>query len=119
MINTAKDQFLLYIKGVRGVGKTYLIKVFLFGLSIIERQEDVLLTASTKAVAANISGLTYYSALAIYSNQPICLATKLRLTHKKNFIVDAVTNYIKEVKPDDTGSIPWRSPRFVVHAMKK
>lgn len=67
-INTAKDQFLLYLGGVGGVGKTYLIKAFLFGVSIIERQEDVLLTALTGAAAANIGGSTYHSALSLYRN---------------------------------------------------
>jgi hypothetical protein len=65
LINTSKDQFLLYLGGVGGVGKTYLIKAFLFGLSIIEKQEVVLLTASTGAAAANIGGSTYHSALAL------------------------------------------------------
>jgi len=91
LINTAKDQFLLYLKGVEGVGKTYLIKAFLFSLSIIKRQEDVLLTASTRAAAVNISGSTYYSALALYGNQSVRPATKLRLAHKKIFIVDEVS----------------------------
>lgn len=67
-INTCKDQLLLYLGGVGGVGKTYLIKAFLFGLSIIQRQEDVLLTASTGATAANVGGSTYHSALALYRN---------------------------------------------------
>ena len=68
LINTTKDQFLLYLKGVKGVRKTYLIKAFLFSLFIIKRQEDVLLTASIRAAAVNISGSTYYSALALYDN---------------------------------------------------
>jgi hypothetical protein len=91
LINTSKDQFLLYLGGVGGVGKTYLIKAFLFGLSIIEKEEDVLLTASTGAAAANIGGSTYHSALAIYGNQPLRPATKLRLAHKKIFILDEVS----------------------------
>lgn len=91
LINTSKDQFLLYLGGIGGVGKTYLIKAFLFGLSIIEKQEDVLLTASTGAAAANIGGSTYHSALALYGNQPLRPATKLRLAHKKIFILDEVS----------------------------
>jgi hypothetical protein len=91
LINTSKDQFLLYLGGVGGVGKTYLIKAFLFGLSIIEKQEVVLLTASTGAAAANIGGSTYHSALALYGTQPLRPATKLRLAHKKIFILDEVS----------------------------
>ncbi len=88
LISTSKDQFLLYLGGV---GKTYLIKAFLFGLSIIEKQDDVLLTASTGAAAANIGGSTYHSALALYGNQPVRPATKLRLAHKKILIIDEIS----------------------------
>ena len=90
-INTAKDQFLLYLRGVGGVGKTYLIKAFLFGLSILKSQEDVLLIALTRAIAVNISSLTYYSALTLYSNQPVRPTTKLRLAYKKIFITNKVS----------------------------
>ncbi|CZR69862.1 uncharacterized protein PAC_19762 [Phialocephala subalpina] len=70
-LNSKQMLFLLYLRGVGGVEKTYLVKAFLFGVSIIERQEDVLLTASTGAAAANIGGSTYHSALSLYRNQPM------------------------------------------------
>jgi hypothetical protein len=91
LINTNKDQFLFYIGGLGGVRKTYLVKAFFFGLFILEREDNVFLTALTKAVFANIGGLTYYSALALYGNQLIQPATKLRLAYKKMFIVDKVS----------------------------
>ena len=37
---------------------------------------------------------------------------------QEQFIVDLMSNYVKEVRPADDGSIEWRSPRFVVHAEK-
>jgi hypothetical protein len=40
----------------------------MFGLSIIRKHNDVLLTASTSAAAANINGATYYSALGFGNN---------------------------------------------------
>jgi hypothetical protein len=108
-INTSKDQFLLYLGGVGGVGKTYLMKAFLFGLSIVGKQEDVLLTASTGAAAANVGGSTYHSALALYGNQPVRPATKLRLAHKKIFIVDEVSMVGLEslVQLDDRCNAIW------------
>jgi chromosomal replication initiation ATPase DnaA len=66
-INSAGDQ-LLYLGGVGGVGKTHLIKAFMFGLSIMRRHDDVLLTASTRAAAANVNGATYHSALGFSNN---------------------------------------------------
>jgi hypothetical protein len=41
---------------------------FVFGLSIIGKYDEVLLTASTGAAAANINGATYYSALGFGNN---------------------------------------------------
>jgi hypothetical protein len=90
-INSVHDQFLLYLGGVGGVGKTHLIKALIFGLSIIRKEDDVLLTASTGAAASNIGGATYHSVLGIFGNQPVGQATKSRLSHKKIFIIDEVS----------------------------
>ena len=90
-INSVHDQFLLYLGGVGGVGKTHLIKALIFGLSIIRKGDDVLLTASTGAAASNIGGATYHSVLGIFGNQPVGQATKSRLSHKKIFIIDEVS----------------------------
>lgn len=90
-INRVEDQFLLYIGGVGGSGKTHLIKSFMFGLSIIQKRDEVLLTASTGAAAANIGGATYHSALSIYGNRPIGQAARLRLGHKKILIIDEIS----------------------------
>lgn len=67
-INSVRDQFLLYLSGISGVGKTHLIKALMFGLSIMQKHDNVLLTALTGAAAANISGATYYSALGYGKN---------------------------------------------------
>jgi hypothetical protein len=89
-INCVRDQFLLYLRGIGGVGKTHLIKAFMFGLSIMQKHDKVLLTASTGAAAANINGATYHSALGYSNNgnQPVRQATKSRLAYKKFFILD-------------------------------
>ena len=92
-INSVRDQFLLYLGGIGGVGKTHLIKALMFGLSIIQKHDDVLLTASTGAAAANIGGATYHSALGYGKNasQPVRQATRSRLSHKKIFILDEIS----------------------------
>jgi hypothetical protein len=92
-IKSVRDQFLLYLGGIGGVGKTHLIKAFMFGLSIMQKHEDVLLTASTGAAAANINGATYHSALGYgkNGNQPVRQATKSRLSYKKIFILDEIS----------------------------
>ena len=92
-ISSVRDQFLLYLGGIGGVGKTHLIKAFIFGLSIIRKYDDVLLTASTGAAAANINGATYHSALGFGNNgsQPLRQATRSRLSHKRIFILDEIS----------------------------
>ena len=92
-IHSARDQFLLYLGGVGGVGKTHLIKAFMYGLSIMRKHDDVLLTASTGAAAANVSGATYHSALGFGTNgnQPVRPATKYRLSYKKFLILDELS----------------------------
>ena len=92
-IRSVRDQFLLYLGGIGGVGKTHLIKALMFGLSIIQKHDDVLLTASTGAAAANIGGATYHSALGYGKNasQPVRQATRSRLSHKKIFILDEIS----------------------------
>jgi hypothetical protein len=92
-IRSVHDQFLLYLGGIGGVGKTHLIKAFMFGLSITRKHDDVLLTASTGAAAANINGATYHSALGFGNNgnQTLRQATRSRLSHKRVFILDEIS----------------------------
>ena len=65
----------------------------MFGLSIIQKYDDVLLTASTGVAAANINGATYHSALGFGNNgnQPVRQATRSRLSYKKIFILDEIS----------------------------
>ena len=92
-VNYVCDQFLLYLGGIGGVGKTHLIKALMFGLSILQKHSDVLLTASTSAAAANINGATYHSTLGFGNNENQALrqATRSRLSHKKIFILDEIS----------------------------
>jgi hypothetical protein len=92
-INSVRDQFLLYLGGVGGVRKTHLIKAFIFGLSIIQKHDDVLLTVSTGAAAANVNGATYHSALGFgkNGNQPVQQAMRSRLSYKKIFILNEIS----------------------------
>jgi hypothetical protein len=65
----------------------------MFGLLIIQRHNDVLLTTSTSAAAANINSAIYHSALKFGNNrnQPLRQATRSRLSHKKIFILDEIS----------------------------
>jgi hypothetical protein len=65
----------------------------MFGLSILQKHDDVLLTTSTGATTANINGATYHSTLGYGKNrnQPVRQATRSRLSHKKIFILDEIS----------------------------
>ena len=51
---SVSDQFISYVSGVGGTGKAVLIKVFLFGLAILDRFDEVLLRAPTGSAASDI-----------------------------------------------------------------
>ena len=61
------EQFLTYIGGIAGTGKTMLVWAFLRGLDILGRLDEVLLTAPTGSAAAHIGGPTTHAALGVGS----------------------------------------------------
>jgi hypothetical protein len=65
----------------------------MFGLSIVRKHDNVLLTASTGAATTNVNGATYHSALGFGNNrnQPLRQATRSRLSYKKIFILDEIS----------------------------
>lgn len=87
---------LLYIGGVGGTGKSHLIRSFIYGMKILGREEEILLTASTGAAAAAIQGQTYHSALGMGIGtssgkiQP-SLRVKGFVQGKRAFLIDEVS----------------------------
>lgn len=64
------DQFLLYIKGKRRVGKSRVIKVIYLGFCFLRRQKKLVITTPTRFAIANIAGAIINGALSIdNSNQ--------------------------------------------------
>jgi PIF1-like helicase len=64
---SVSDQFISYIGGTGGTGKTHLIEAFLFGLAILDKLDGVLLTAPTGTAASHIGGSTVHAALGVSS----------------------------------------------------
>jgi PIF1-like helicase len=64
---SVSEQFISYIGGVGGTGKTLLIRAFLFGLHILDKLDEVLLTAPTGSAASHIGGSTVHAALGVCS----------------------------------------------------
>ena len=96
---SASDQFISYVGGVGGTGKTVLIKAFLFGLAILDRFDDVLLTAPTGSAASHIGGSTIHAALGVSSFENPQQSTgrgqldkvRKRLARTKILVVDEVS----------------------------
>jgi hypothetical protein len=65
--NRLSSQFLTYIGGEGGTGKTLLVLAFLRGVDIFGRLPEVLLMVSTGSAAAHIGGVTIHSALEVSS----------------------------------------------------
>ena len=96
---SVSDQFISYVGGVGGTGKTVLIRAFLFGLAIPDRLDEVLLTAPTGTAASHIGGSTIHAALGMRSFECPQQSTgrgqldkvRKRLARTKFLVVDEVS----------------------------
>ena len=114
------DQFISYIGGTGGTGKTLLIKAFLFGLAILDRLDEILLTAPTGTAASHIGGSTIHAALGVSSfenpRQPTGRGhldkVRRRLARTKVLVVDEVSMVGSKmlVQVDEKCSRIWSLP---------
>lgn len=61
----SSDQMLLYVRGEGGTGKTRVVKAIELGFSLLDRREELIITAPTEAAASNIGGSTVHAAMSI------------------------------------------------------
>lgn len=93
------DQFLLYVGGEGGTGKTALIRCFLFILSLLQRLDTVILGAPTGSAAANINGSTLHTIFGLQQTtgkhkMPSSAKVKKlrqRLLNKSILIIDEIS----------------------------
>ena len=86
------QQFLLYIGGCGGTGKTQIIESILYGLDLLRIKETACVTASTGAAASNIRGQTIHSAVGITS-QGTNLASSAKISTLQNLLRQTVLFY--------------------------
>lgn len=60
------DQFLLYVRGKGGVGKSRIVKAIHLEFSFLKRRPKVLIAVLTGVISANIRGATIHEALTIH-----------------------------------------------------
>jgi hypothetical protein len=92
----AESQLLLYVAGEGGVGKSRVIKAIELGYTILQRSNEVMLTASTGAAADGIDGHTIHSAISLNrkdTNRTGSIGTRCRFLWKGKsiLIVDEIS----------------------------
>jgi hypothetical protein len=68
-VTESDQQFLLYVGGCGGTGKTQIIKAILLGLDLLNIKGSACVTASTGVAAAHIAGQTIHSAVGITTQE--------------------------------------------------
>ena len=96
-VTESSQQFLLYVGGCGGTGKTQIINAILFGMELLGIQDRACVTASTGTAAAHIRGQTVHSAVGI-TNQGKGSISPTKLSTLQNllrgtllFIVDEIS----------------------------
>jgi len=59
------DQFLLYVAGEGGTGKSWVIEAVRLGMKLLEREQEVLVIAPTGNAANHVQGSTIHTGLDI------------------------------------------------------
>jgi PIF1-like helicase len=87
-----RDQFLQYVRGEGGTGKTRIIKAIVVALTLLRRQHEVVLTAPTGSAADNIK---YHTALGLGIGKRVNSKAPERIrrlwVRKTIFIIDEIS----------------------------
>jgi len=89
-----REQFLMYLGGMAGTGKSQVIKALTFFFKEIGQEGCLLLLAPTGSAASQINGHTYHSALGIIRDSrkdSASSAVQANLTHVRYVFVDEVS----------------------------
>ncbi|KAI0348901.1 hypothetical protein OH77DRAFT_1465904 [Trametes cingulata] len=85
------DQLFLYIAGVGGTGKTYVVSAILRLFALLGRSREVLVGAPTGAAALNINGYTVHSLTMLQNKGKKALAELKKLwSPVKYFVIDEI-----------------------------
>jgi ATP-dependent exoDNAse (exonuclease V) alpha subunit len=88
------EQTLLYIRGKGGTGKTEVIKAFLFGIELLNKSDQVILSTSTGAAASHIKGSMIHAVLRLSMSSANMASTaairRNALRHKRVLIIDEI-----------------------------
>jgi hypothetical protein len=89
------DQFLLYVGGEGGTGKSWVIDAVRLGMKLLEREKEVLVIAPTGNAAKNVRGSTIHTGLdvAVGSHRKRGASSRVRSlwTNKTMLIIDEIS----------------------------
>ena len=88
----SSDQMLFYVRGAGGVGKNRVIKAIEMGFSLLQRREELIITAPTGAAASGIGGSTVHAAMGIkIPGKKSAMLNANAWTRRTSLIVDEVS----------------------------
>ncbi|WP_375449089.1 AAA family ATPase [uncultured Nostoc sp.] len=90
---TREDQLLLYVRGEGGVGKSRVIHALEMGFTLLDRRNELMLSAPTGYAAEGIGGSTVHTALSISTRNIKSSSTNVSAiwTHQFLLIIDELS----------------------------
>jgi hypothetical protein len=89
------DQFLLYVGGEGGTGKSWVIEAVRLGMELLEREKEVLVMAPTGNAAKNVRGSTIHTGLDVavqgYRKRGVSSRVRSLWTNKTMLIIDEIS----------------------------
>ena len=113
------DQFLLYVAGEGGTGESWVIKAVRLGMKLLEREQEVLVTAPTGNAAKHVKGSTIHTGLnvavrrqrkrgasqrvrSLWANKTVLIIDEISMVSSK--LMDSIDKQCKVVKNLDSNS---------------
>ena len=90
---TRENQLLLYVKGEKGVGKSRVINALKMGFALLDRRNNLVLSAPTGCATEGIGESTVYTALSINTRKTKSLSTNISgiWIHCSSLIIDELS----------------------------
>lgn len=90
---TREDQLLLYARGEGGVRKSHMIHALEMGFTLLDRRNELILSALTGCAAEDIRGSTMHTALSISTRNVKNSSTNVSAiwTHRSSLIIDELS----------------------------
>jgi len=127
------DQFLLYVGGEGGTGKSRVIEAVRLGMKLLEREKEVLVIAPTGNAAKNVRGSTIHTALdiavqghlkrgassrvrSLWTNKTMLIIDEISMVSSK--LMDSIDKQCKVMKNLNSNSTTVFSSLYIIIILK-